>query len=80
MHNFIYIMCNLCLRLFPVRGKNLTLEGNTYQSTTGGSTTQTFANGSCQTSQDTEGAMWRIDFDKLIEVYAIEITPGMLLM
>ena len=73
-------MCNVCLRLFPVRGKKLTLGGNTYQSTTGGSTTQTFANGSCQTSQDTEGAMWRIDFDNLIEVYAIEITPGMLLM
>ena len=41
-------------------------------------TTQTVAHGSCQTSQDTEGGMWRVDFDKLIEVYAIEITPGKL--
>ena len=76
-------MCNicLCLRFFPVRGKNLAMGGNVYQSsndseTVISSTTPTVANGSCQTSQDTDGGKWRVDFDKLIEVYAIEITPG----
>ena len=71
-------MCSICLHFFPVRGQNLSMGGNTYQSTTGGNTIQTFANGSCQTSQDTEGAMWRVDFDMLVEVDGIEITPGKL--
>ena len=78
MHNYIDIMCNICLRFFPVRGTNLGPAGKPSQSTPGGNITQTFANGSCQTSQDNEVAMWRVDYDKLIEVYAIEIIPGKL--
>ena len=78
LHKCIEIRCNICLRFFPVRGTNLTSGGKPYQSTPGGNITETFANGSCQTSPDNEGSMYRVDFDKLIEVNAIEITPGKL--
>lgn len=78
LHDFIYIMCIICLRFFPVRGKNLATGGKTYQTNTDGILTPTFVNGPCPTSQVNEGASWRVDFDKLIEVYAIEITPGKL--
>ena len=78
LHNCIDIRCIICLRFFPVRGTNLTSRGKPYQSTPGGNVTQTFANGSCQTSPDNEGAMYRVDFYQLVEINAIEITPGKL--
>ena len=81
-------MRNLNLRFFSVRGKNLALGGKAYQydliprakasETIDGNTTQTSAYGSCPTSRSAAGMWWRIEFDKLIEVYVIEITPGKL--
>ena len=84
-----YIMCSFCVYLFSVIGKNLAPEGKAYQSyalrgnnaskANDGQTTNRFSRNKCAQSLQKKRAWWRVDWKKLVEVYAVEIMPGKLM-
>ena len=69
-------------------GKNLAPEGKAYLfngrrknnafKTIDGKTTDVFQRDACMQSYYTTMAWWKVVWDKLIEVYAVEIMPGKL--
>jgi len=75
---------------FSVQARNLAVEGKAYHSLAfgkknaskaiDGQTQIIFSDDSCITSRRQEKIWWRVDFAKLIEVYAVQITPGKLHM
>ena len=81
------LMCSFCACTFSVRGKNLAPEGKAYTSRTRRKINATKAIDGRTTSKDhscleshymKRRSWWRVDFQRLIVVYAVEITPGKL--
>ena len=75
---------------FSVSGKNLAPEGTAYLSRSrqrnnptkviDGNTSKRYSFHTCLKATWTKRkTWWRVDFDKLIVVYAVEITPGKLI-
>ena len=80
-------MFNLSNLLFAVVLKNLALEGRASTSSANkkhnaykaidGNTKRKFSDDSCIYTHQTRNKIWlKVDFDKPVEVYAVEITPG----
>jgi len=81
------LRCNFCACAFSVRGKNLAQEGKAYIIRSRRKCNATKAIDGRTSSKDNScleshymkrRSWWRVDFERLIELYAVEITPGKL--
>ena len=83
---FKFTLRSVLLCLFSVRGKNLAPQGTAHLSRSGSRINATtviddnpsryYKDKSCINVYRSKRDWWRVDFGRLIMIYAVEITPG----
>ena len=83
------LMSNVCVHFASVMWRNLAPGGKAFQSdqrpwinatkAIDNADTPKFTTHTCTRTQNRPKSWWRVDFNKLVEVYAVKVMPGKLI-